>query len=375
MPTLIDGFVTSLFTYAIHSFVGCAIALAISRLLRQPQDRDLLWKVTLVAPVLTAAFAVALSLNGLHGTGFIDLADLARRVSNVELPGRQVQVRMLYTGSTSSVERQFSDPVTTALSIASLAIILCVTFVALIRLANRRRALTRAVSHRRAMGALPLVAHGTAVRLSAASDLQSPVALGVGEICLPSEVVDTFSQCHQKSLIAHEVAHLERRDPMWFFAAELIAAFSAFQPLVFVVLRAFRRDVELICDETAVRRTSDQQSLIAALALLASPFDPRSPLHGAATAYDGSPLVARAQRIATLSLAAAPSKPRRPALVLAAVLVGLLCAVPVVSAAPRLTDFPRDPAAAMRGLPHARRIMTVDQTVVHTKRRVVEVNE
>src|SRR6185295_2850021 len=278
MPTLIDGFVTSLLTYAIHSFVACAIAL--------------------VAPVLTAAFAVALSLNGLHGTGFIDLADLARRVSSVELPGRQVQVRMLYTGSTSSVERQFSDPVTTALSIASLAIILCVTFVALIRLANRRRALTRAVSDRRAMGALPLVARGTAVLLSAAPDLQSPVALGAAEICLPSDVVDTFSQCHQKSLIAHEVAHLERRDPMWFFAAELIAAFSAFQPLIFVVLRAFRRDVELICDETAVRRTSDQQSLIAALALLASPFDPRSPLHGAATAYDGSPLVARAQRIA-----------------------------------------------------------------------------
>ena len=67
MPTLIDGFVTSLLTYAIHSFVACAIALAISRLLRQPQDRDLLWKVTLVAPVLTAAFAVALSLSGSHG--------------------------------------------------------------------------------------------------------------------------------------------------------------------------------------------------------------------------------------------------------------------------------------------------------------------
>ena len=231
MPTLIDGLVTSLLTYAIHSFAACALALAVSRMLRQPQDRDLLWKVTLVAPVLTAAFAVALSLNGSHGTGFIDLADLARRVSNVDLPGRQVQVRMLYTGSTSSVVRQFSDPVTTALSIASLAIILCVTFVALVRLANRRRALTRAVSGRRAMGALPLVARGSAVRLSAAPDLQSPVALGAAEICLPSEVVDTFSQCHQKSLIAHEVAHLERRDPAWFFAAELIAALSAFQPL------------------------------------------------------------------------------------------------------------------------------------------------
>ena len=375
MPTLIDGLVTALLTYTIHSFSACALALAVSRMLRRPQDRDFLWKVTLVAPLFTAAFAVVRSLNGSHGTGFIDLADLARRASNVDLPGRQVQVRMLYTGSTSTVVRQFSDPVTTALSIASIAIILCVTCVALIRLANRRRALSRAVSGRRAMGAPSLVARGSAVRLSAAPDLQSPVALGAAEICLPSQVVDTFSQCHQKSLIAHEVAHLERRDPAWLFAAELIAALSAFQPLVFVVLRAFRRDVELICDETAVRSTSDQQSLIAALALLASPFDPRSPLHGVATAYDGSPLVARAERIATLSLAAAPTNARRPALMLAAVIVGLLCAVPVVSAAPRLTDFPRDPAAAMRGPHRPGRLITVDETIVRTKRRVVEVNE
>jgi beta-lactamase regulating signal transducer with metallopeptidase domain len=198
------------------------------------------------------------------------------------------------------------------------------------------------------MGSLPIVTHGAAVRLSAAPDLQSPVALGSFEVCLPSDVVDDFSERHQRSLIAHEVAHLDRRDPAWLFVAELIAALSAFQPLVFVVLRAFRHDVELICDEIAVRRTSDQESLIAALARLASPFDPRSPLHGAVAAYDGSPLVARAQRIATLSLAAAPSNARRPAMLLAAVLVGLLCAVPVVSAAPRLNDLPRHPADLMR---------------------------
>jgi beta-lactamase regulating signal transducer with metallopeptidase domain len=374
MPTLIDGIVTSLLTYAMHSFIACILALGLSRVLRRPQERDLLWKVTLIAPLLTAAFAVVLSFTGTHG-GFVDLADLVRRAPNVELPGREVQVRMFYTGSGSRVERQFTDPVTTALSVAAMAIIMCVTVVSLVRLARRRRALARAISDRRTLGTLPLVARGNTVALSAATDLVSPVALGTAEICLPSEVADEFCEQHQRSLIAHEVAHLERGDPAWFFAAELIAALSAFQPMIFVVLRAFRRDVELICDEAAVRRTSDQQSLIGALALLASPFDPRSPLHGAATAYDGSPLVARAERIATLSLAVTASNARRPALMLAAVLVGVLCAVPVVSAAPRLTDFPRNPEAMLRGAPHSRRIVTVDERVVRTKRRVAEVNE
>ena len=374
MPTLIDGLVTSLLTYAIHSFTACALALGLSRLLRSPHDRDLLWKITLVAPVMTAAFAVVLSMTGTHGA-FIDLAELLRR-ANVDLPGRRVQIRMLYTESSSEVVRQFTDPVTTALSTVALAIVVGVTCVAVIRFVNRRRRLTRAISGRRAIEAIPLDTRGTSVRLFAAPDLQSPVALGAAEICLPSEVAADFSENHQRSLIEHEVAHLERRDPAWFFAAELIAALSAFQPLVFVVLRAFRRDVELICDETAVRRTSDQQSLIAALALLASPFDARSPLHGAATAYDGSPLVARAERIATLSLAPSPAGARRPAMILAAVLVGLLCAVPVVSAAPRLSDFPRDPESFVRGMRHPGSAMNVEQRVIRTRQRaVVEVNQ
>jgi beta-lactamase regulating signal transducer with metallopeptidase domain len=179
------------------------------------------------------------------------------------------------------------------------------------------------------------------------------------DICLPDDVVREFSEPHQRSLIAHEVAHLERRDPAWFVATETITALSAFQPLAAVVARAFRRDVELICDEAAVRQTNDQHSLISALALLASPFDPRSSLRGAATAYDGSPLVGRAERIATLQ--AATATPRRaPSLLftLTAVLA-TLCAFPVVSAAPRLTDLPLDPRI-IAGNPHYRRVVKID---------------
>jgi beta-lactamase regulating signal transducer with metallopeptidase domain len=372
VPTFIDGLVTTLLTYAMHSFAACVLALAISRALGRPQDRELLWKVTLVAPLVTTLVAVGVSTFSARG-GFVDLAQLVRHAPNADFPGREVKVRMLYDGSTSSVVRQFTDPVTTVLSRIAIAASLCVICVALIRFAHRRRHLTRAVAQRRAMGELPVAAHGNAVQLSAAADLQSPVALGTSEICLPAEVVDEFTEEHRGSLIAHEIAHLERRDPAWFFAAELIAALSAFQPLVFVVLRAFRRDVELICDEVAVRRTSDQQSLIGALALLASPFDARSPLHGAATAYDGSPLLARAQRIATLSLAAAPSGVRRPALLATLALVALLCAVPVVSAAPRLSDFPTDPVAALRSARRSGRIVTVNEEIQNESRRIIRI--
>src|SRR5436189_2175952 len=173
MPTLIDGLVTSLFTYALHSIAACTVALMVGRLVRLPHDRDVLWKVTLVAPLLTTAFALVLSTTGTHGA-FVDLADLARRAPNVDLPAREVQVRMFHTGSASTVVRRFTDPVTTALSLAFVAIVVATTFLAVVRLAHRRRQLTRAVSGRRAMGTLPIVTHDAAVRLFAAPDLLSP---------------------------------------------------------------------------------------------------------------------------------------------------------------------------------------------------------
>lgn len=370
MPTIFDSFAALVLTYGLHSFAACAVALIAGRLLRRPQDRDLLWKVALVTPVITTALVLTLSATGTMRT-LVDLGDLVRRTPSVQFPGRELKVRMFYDAAGSHVSRQFNDPVTTALSTIAIVAALSLSGLAIFRLAHRRRALGRAIAGRRPLEVLNAAARGTAVKLSAAAALQSPVALGTAEICLPTEVVDEFSAEHRASLIAHEVAHLERRDPAWLFAAELIAALSAFQPLVVAVVRAFRRDVELICDESAVRRTSDQRSLIGALAMLASPFDPRSPLRGAATAYDGSPLVARAEHIAALSLSTTARGVRRSAILAATILVALLCAVPVISAAPRLTNFPRTPAEALRDARNSGRRVTVNQRRMDRMERTV----
>jgi len=276
---------TAIFTYGAHSFIACVLAVVAGRFLCRPHDRDIVWKAALVAPIITAAVAVVIS--SFAGLGvFVDLADVVRRVFPADLPGRVMQVNVFSLDGSTSVVRRLTDPVTSTISAIALATAATLTFGALVRFAFRRRRFSMAIARRTTLGELT-TADGATITLSTA-DLPSPLALGAGEICLPTEVVRDFSQTHQRSLIAHETAHLERRDPAWFFAAELIAALTAFQPLVFRVIQAFRRDVELICDETAVQRTHDRGSLIAALTLLASPFDPRSPLNGAPTARDES---------------------------------------------------------------------------------------
>ena len=204
-----------------------------------------------------------------------------------------------------------------------------------------------------------------------ADDLPSPVAFGQSGICLPANVFEHFSADHRDALVAHELAHLERRDPMWLLAAEAIATLTAFQPLIFVVTRCFRRDVELICDEAALFRTSDRRALIEALALLAAPFDPRAPLSGAATAYDGTPLVARAQRIATVALDARASRKSRVAALAVAAFATLLFAVPVVSAAPRMDDFPADPITGIEQLRAHGRTVLIDSSSTEIQKRTI----
>jgi beta-lactamase regulating signal transducer with metallopeptidase domain len=370
MP-VIDTVATALLTYAAHSFAACSIALLAARLVRRPQDRDIIWKAALIAPIVTATIAITLSANGARSP-FVDLGDLARRASPARLPERRVLIRVIRDGDARRTERWFADPVTSALSTAALALVLLVAGVASGRLIVRRRRLARAVSNRRDIGELAL-ANGETARVSSSSALQTPVAFNRVEICMPDDVVREFSERHQRALIAHEIAHLERRDPAWFVATEIIAALSAFQPLTTVVVRAFRRDVELICDETAVHRTNDHHSLISALALLASPFDPRSPLHGAATAYDGSPLVGRAERIAMLKPNVASSRVTRPILIAMSAALAILCAVPVVSAAPRLTDFPLEPTLDGSNLHVKRKLDVEDRSASHEIRRIVTV--
>lgn len=357
--TYLAEIATGLLTYSVHSALACLVVLIAGRALSRPHDRDLLWKAALVAPLFTAV--VSISASWLR----IDLALLARRSHLLSLPSRQMFVRVLDDGAGPVVSRQLIDPVTRMMSITALAVAAACVALAAIRFVRRRRMLARALAGRSVVQNI-----NAGFRLSSAQALQSPIALAGAEVCLPSVVLKEFSAEHRETLIAHELAHLERRDPAWFFAVELITALSAFQPLVFVVARAFRRDVELICDEAAVHSTGNRHALVGALAMLAAPFDPRSPVLGAATAYDGSPLVLRATRIASLQPGKRPAGMRRGPVFAVVALVGALCAVPVVSSAPDMSILPEKLDRRLAMERRDGRTVSVDSVVTGNTRRI-----
>lgn len=101
------------------------------------------------------------------------------------------------------------------------------------------------------------------VRLTGTAALPVPVALGVGEreICLPRRALTELGERRQQGLLAHELAHLERRDPAWLLTARAVESLFFFQPLNRLARVRLQEISELRCDAWAVAATGDRVGL------------------------------------------------------------------------------------------------------------------
>lgn len=136
------------------------------------------------------------------------------------------------------------------------------------------------------------------ISLSVAPHLSSPVALGRSEICLTTRIVEELSTPEVTSVLAHELAHLERRDPLWLLFAAFCEAVFFFQPLNRVARRGIQESAEYLCDDWAVARTGSGLELAQSLARVAAwgrPIDDAPFLP--AMARKGGPLVRRVGRL------------------------------------------------------------------------------
>ncbi len=72
-------------------------------------------------------------------------------------------------------------------------------------------------------------------------------------LIVPRDFENTFSPEEQRGILLHELAHLRRGDLIWNWAAELVRALHWFNPLVWLALRQWESDRELLCDRMALR--------------------------------------------------------------------------------------------------------------------------
>ncbi len=88
-------------------------------------------------------------------------------------------------------------------------------------------------------------------------------------IVLPDWIERELSPGELKALLAHEVAHLIRRDPFWQVFGEILCSSLAFQPLNFLARNRWQRATELICDDWAIEQQISSTSLANCLTRIA----------------------------------------------------------------------------------------------------------
>jgi beta-lactamase regulating signal transducer with metallopeptidase domain len=154
-----------------------------------------------------------------------------------------------------------------------------------------------------------------AVTLTESGGVGSPLALGLAEICVPSGALASLSDAELDGVFAHELAHLERRDGLWFPAAAVVQSLLWMQPLNHLVSARYRRSAELACDDRAVALTRDPRALARALVSVAERAARVHPLLLPAMVRPAAVLTRRVQRLLAPEAAPPVRAGRRAALV------------------------------------------------------------
>jgi beta-lactamase regulating signal transducer with metallopeptidase domain len=243
-----------LLTYFAHASLWAAAAGLIARkraLAATSQNQ--LWRVALLGPIATTALAA--------------LGPLSAGPAHAALSARGVTL----------IRAALAAPWAARESVAAHA--LCALFVAasalgLLRFTRSLQLLGRALSSRTLVSDAQLHARlerlrartrVARVRLSESPRVPGPLIVGRSEICIPSGGLAAYSDDEMDAIFAHELAHLERRDGLWFPVVGLVEAVLWMQPLNHWLAARYRHSAELACDDRALQLTAAPMALARAL--------------------------------------------------------------------------------------------------------------
>ena len=287
MNSIASSLLAWLLTYLIHSTVLLGIAWLVTRGKRlEPAASDLIWKVALLAGLVTGTIQSRLELS----TPAAVQLPVAQPATPTD-PGRQPGVGAPATDPATATQSVPQTPGYRPGSAGSqpsvgpslpLVVVLLWSVVALassLYYVARRLILVGRLADRRAVSDGPLAAtlaelrlttgYRRRVHLTMARTISSPVALGLSEICVPELALSELGMEQQRSMLAHELAHLARRDALWLAGASLIERLFFFQPLNRLARRELETTAEYLSDEWAMRKTGSAVSLAKCLATVA----------------------------------------------------------------------------------------------------------
>ena len=352
-----DSIAAWLLTYALHSTVligGVWLAVRVAA----PSERlqDLLWKAALLGALVTATGQVA-------GAGRpLALLELAPApASPASAPASLPAAAPASAPAEALAAAPAAELSWTGWLLAAWA---AGAALLLLRHAGRRVRLSMVLGERREVAAGELAdtlrrlraraGVRRPVRLTCSASVGSPVAIGRGEICVPPRALRGMDPREAESMLAHELAHLLRRDPLWLAAAAVVESVFFFQPLNRLARRGLQDVAEYLCDDWAAAQTGSGLTLARCLATVAGWGAGPRPLPLAGMAERPGSLAKRVQRLLDAPRQGGPGWGARLAVAAGALLlVGALA--PGASARPALLAGPL-PGAAAQECPAMRRV-------------------
>lgn len=283
-------------TYAVHSTLLLGGAWLLARRLggRRLAVQEAVWKLALVGGLLTATLQLGLGVRPLGGgwawepaagtagdpRGAPALAPLAPLAPTAAMPAKAARPAAADLHAVAAARIDPANGTGRAPAVAPagapapgavlrlLAVLaLAAGLLALVPLALAHLRLARRLRGRAAIADGPLPrflrrlerAAGLArpARLTTTPRLATPIARGVarGEICLPARALRELAPAAQEGVVAHELAHLARRDPAWLLAARVLERLLFVQPLNRLARRRLVEIAEYRCDDWAAGQT------------------------------------------------------------------------------------------------------------------------
>ena len=291
-----------LLSFLLHSALWCGGALLLLRLRPNwpAQARDFVVKGAVLGGFLTATLPFLLAPMGLSTPmASLPLATAASESMMVELPRLPGQASWQ---EPLQLEVQLTSeqggPVWWLQTLLGLWVF--GGLVAVTRLVSSRRRLREILRGREELvdGQLSQSVQGLLAEMPAAcrprvylsDSLEVPIAHGHWrpEVVLPRRLLSELSLSAQRSVVAHELGHLVRRDPLWLLTLDMVGRLFWLQPLLLPLRKHARQASEESADAWAAQATGDGLSLADGLTRIASWLPEPMPALAAATALSNN---------------------------------------------------------------------------------------
>lgn len=347
-----------LLTYAMHSTILLILAaVAAWRLRDEHAWLDLIWKTALIAPLVTASLhidLITLPMGRPWTMPSVTIADTSATPSITVEPVTSsafVNHAAAIDKPAASVARRLTWSQAMIRSWPSIVAVawLIIAIGAVVRYGVGLRRVYRALRSGLAVTATNVLDTTDALRcvagrrrsilLTTSPICPVPLALAGGHIIVPDRFLGELDPEQQHAALAHEMAHVARRDPEWRIAVELLERVLFFQPLNRLARARLCDAAEFICDEWAVRQGGSPLAMarcLSAVASWGSPADPGRRSLGEGGDLAGVSAMARSDSVMVRRVSRILDDPqrvaRRPRLDWLAIPVTL-----VAIAAPRVT--------------------------------------